>query len=98
MLFQHFTSSENSVKFFPQKDYREVEPHGIKPMAPHMLLRAEPSEAYPTTLLRSFEGYPPRIHPRSKDTCLHAVVRYTCLREAASAKAGHAGVAFCVGG
>jgi len=25
-------------------------------------------------------------------------VRFTCLREAASAKAGHAGVAFCVGG
>jgi hypothetical protein len=29
---------------------------------------------------------------------LRAEVRFTCLREAASAKAGHAGVAFCVGG
>ena len=60
--------------------------------------QAEPSEAHPTTLLWSFEEYPPRIHPRSKDPCLRAVVRFTCLREAASAKAGHAGVAFCVGG
>ena len=25
---------------------------------------AKPAEAYPTTLLRSFEGYPFRIHPR----------------------------------
>jgi len=25
---------------------------------------AKPAEAYPTTLLRSFEGYPFRIYPR----------------------------------
>ena len=41
-----------------------------------MLRGAEPSEAYPTTLLRSFEGYPPRIHPWFKDPCLHAEVRH----------------------
>jgi hypothetical protein len=34
--------------------------------------QAEPSEAHPTTLLWSFEGYPPRIHPRSKDAWLSA--------------------------
>jgi hypothetical protein len=34
--------------------------------------QAEPSEAHPTTLLWSFEGYPPRIHPRSKDPWLSA--------------------------
>jgi hypothetical protein len=33
---------------------------------------AEPSEAYPMTLLRSFEGYPLRIHPRSETPWLSA--------------------------
>ena len=37
-----------------------------------MLRRAEPSEAHPTTLLWSFEVYPPRIHPQSKDAWLSA--------------------------
>jgi hypothetical protein len=39
--------------------------------------QAEPSEAHPTRLLWSFEGYPPRIHPRAKDPCLRAEVRYS---------------------
>ena len=34
--------------------------------------QAEPSEAHPTALLWSFERYPPRIHPRSKDLWLSA--------------------------
>jgi molybdopterin converting factor small subunit len=34
--------------------------------------QAEPSEANPTKLLRSCEGYPLRIHPRSKDLWLSA--------------------------
>jgi molybdopterin synthase sulfur carrier subunit len=34
--------------------------------------QAEPSEAHTTALLWSFEGYPPRIHPRSKDLWLSA--------------------------
>jgi len=34
--------------------------------------QAEPSEAYPTTLLRSFVGYPLRIHPRSERPWLSA--------------------------
>jgi len=39
--------------------------------------QAEPSETHPTTFLWSFEGYPPRIHPRSKDPCLRAEVRFS---------------------
>jgi hypothetical protein len=31
--------------------------------------QAEPSEAYPTTLLQSFEGYPLCIHSRSERPC-----------------------------
>jgi hypothetical protein len=45
-----------------------VEPHGLKPMTPPHALGggAEPSEAWPTKLLTSFEGAPhPRIHPQS---------------------------------
>jgi hypothetical protein len=33
--------------------------YGTQAWLLHMLRRAEPSEAYPTTLLMSFEGYPP---------------------------------------
>jgi hypothetical protein len=72
---------------------RKVEPHGLKPVALRILQRAEPSEAYPTTLLQSFEGYPLRIHPRSENPCLHAEV-LPVGRQALR----HAGVAFCVGG
>ena len=54
---------------------KKVEPHELKPPL-HMLHRAEPSEAYPTTLFQSFEGYPLHIHPRSERPCLHAEVRY----------------------
>jgi hypothetical protein len=34
----------------------KVEPHGLKPVTLHMLQKAEPSEAYPTTLLRASKG------------------------------------------
>ena len=48
-------------------------PTGESPWPLHMLQRAEPSEAYPTTLLQSFEGYPLRIHPRSERPWLSAL-------------------------
>ena len=54
----------------------QVEPHGLKPMAPPHASEAKPSEAYPTTLHGSFEGYPPRLHPRSKDPCLPSPKRF----------------------
>jgi hypothetical protein len=51
--------------------------YGTQAWLLHKLRRAEPSEAQPTALLRSFEGYPPRIHPRSKDPCLRAEVCFS---------------------
>ena len=47
-------------------------PHGLKPVDPPHASRAEPSEAHPTTLLKSFVGYPHRIHPRSQEPWLSA--------------------------
>jgi len=36
--------------------------YGTQAWLLHMLRKAEPSEAYPTVLVQSFEGYPLRIH------------------------------------
>ena len=49
-------------------------PTGQSPLLLHTLRRAEPSEANPTTLLQSFEGYPLRVDLRSEKPCLHAEV------------------------
>jgi hypothetical protein len=52
-------------------------PHGLKPVAPPHASRAQPSEAHPTALLKSFVGYPHRIHPWSKEPCLRAEVYFS---------------------
>ena len=75
---------------------RQWSPTGQSPLLLHTLRRAEPSEANPTTLLRSFEGYPLRVQLRSEKPCLHAEVS-ACLPVDRQALR-HAGVAFCIGG
>ena len=51
-----------------------VEPHGLAPVVPPHASGGGTLQAYPTMLLQSFEGYPPRIHPWFERPCLHAEV------------------------
>ena len=60
--------------------------------------RRNPPKHTPLRSMGASQGYPPRIHPRSKDPYLHAEVgcdTQACLRAEALLRAS---VVFCVGG